>query len=395
MATPIFDLQPMSIGDILDRTIRLYRRGFLHNIIIVAVPYILLIPFGVLVGSTLHMTRDPRMLLRPGVMGVGAITILAFIWLYFMSMGALARSISERYLGETPTVAGCYGVVLRRSFSLIWAYILASLAWVGAGILMAVAIPIALSLSRRVAGAPAVALMVVAGVAVAALFVTLVVSVVRFLLITQAIVIEDTRGIAALQRSWNLMRGNFWRAILILIFSLVVGFVLSFVFNIPGGILSGLLGGTVGAVIGQVFSQLSQILVSPIFDIAITLLYYDSRIRNEAFDLQVMAQNLGVTIGGAGGPPASWEAEPPLLEEPGPPAAAPPRPAPVPRVSAPPAPRPPRPAAVAAPPRPAGAPGPRPSASPFKTCPQCKSQVPAIKPTCPKCGARVPYRSVH
>jgi hypothetical protein len=46
-------------------------------------------------------------------------------------MGALARSISERYLGETPTVGGSYGAVLRRTFSLIWAYILASLVWGG------------------------------------------------------------------------------------------------------------------------------------------------------------------------------------------------------------------------------------------------------------------------
>ena len=384
MATPIFDLQPMSIGDILDRTIRLYRRGFLHNIAIVAVPYILVIPGAVLFGSALYFQGDPRMLLRPGLIGTIGILVLAFVWLYFMSMGALARSVSERYLGETPTVAGCYGVVLRRSFSLIWAYILASLVWGGLAILMAVVVPITMFISP-----------IVTGVGVVVLFVVLVVAFIRFLLITQIIVIEDVRGVASVQRSWALMRGNFWRAIVILVFSIVVSFVLSFVLNFPGGILSELIGGPVGAVIRQLFSQLSQILVSPIFDIAITLLYYDSRIRNEAFDLQIMAQNLGVPSGGTGTPPAPWEAEPLIVEEPLPPSAAPPRPAPVHRPSVPSTPPPRRPAPTAAPQRPAGAPSPRPSASPFKTCPQCKAQVPAIKPNCPKCGARVPYRSVH
>ena len=389
MATPIFDLQPMSIGDILDRTIRLYRRGFLHNIAIVAIPYILLIPFGVLAGSSMRLTRDPRMLLRPGVMGVGAIVFLAFIWLSFMSMGALARSVSERYLGETPTVSGSYGAVLRRTLSLIWAYILASLAWIGLGILMVMTFAFGMFLGPVVAA--------VVGLVVAIL---LAVSLIRLLLITQIIVIEDIRGVTALQRSWNLMRGNFWRTVLILIFYVVVSIVLAFVLNFPGGILAGLTGGAIGTLINQVFQWLSQILLTPVLAIAITLLYYDSRIRSEAFDLEVMAQNLGVAAAGPDLPLAEWEAEVPLTEEPGPPPSAPPRPAPVPRPPAPSAPpsrltSPPRPTPTAAPQRPAGVPGPQPFASPFKTCPQCKAQVPAIKPNCPKCGARVPYRSAR
>jgi hypothetical protein len=384
MAMPIFDLQPMSIGDILDRTIRLYRRGFLHNIAIVAIPYILLIPFTVLVGSSLHLTGNPRMLFRPGVLGLGVIVVLAFIWLSFMSMGALARSVSERYLGEEPTVGGSYAAVLRRTLSLIWAYILAGFVWVGLGILMVMSFAFVMLLGP-IASA-------VAGVLVAILFV---VGFIRLLLITQIIVIEDIRGVAALQRSWNLMRGNFWRTVLIFIFYVVVSIVLSVVLNLPGGVLAGLAGGSIGAIINQVFQWLSQILLTPVLAIAITLLYYDSRIRTEAFDLEVMAQNLGVPGGGGGSAPEPWEVEPSLDEEPLPPPAAPPRPAPVQHPPAPSVPPRPRPVPAAAPRRPAGAPAPRPSASPFKICPQCQTQVPAIKPNCPKCGARVPYRSAH
>ena len=384
MATPIFDLQPMSIGDILDRTIRLYRRGFLHNLAIVAIPYLLLIPAGVLLGSTLAFSGDPRMFFRPGIIGVFAILGIAYVWLTFVSMGALARSISERYLGEPPTIGGSYSAVLRRTFSLVWAYFLASLVWGGLGILLAVAIPFTMFVSP-----------VLTGVSVVVVVIVLLIFFIRFLLITQIIVIEDVRGIAALQRSSSLMRGNFWRAILILIFSTVVAFVLSFVLDFPGGLLGRLVGGSAGTVISQVFSQLSTILVTPVFAIAITLLYYDSRIRHEAFDLEVMAQNLGVATGGLDQPPAEWETDLPPAEEPVPPPAEPPRPAPMARPSPPPPSRPvatptaprPRPAAApAASPRPAGA---------FKTCPQCKAQVPAIKPTCPTCGTRVPYRSAH
>jgi hypothetical protein len=214
---------------------------------------------------------------------------------------------------------------------------------------------------------------------------------VRFLLITQVIVIDDIRGVAALQRSWSLMKGNFWRAVLIFVFTIVVSIVMSFVLNFPGGIVAGLIGGTVGTIISQVFSQLSQILLTPVLAIAITLLYYDSRIRNEAFDLEVMARNLGVATGGLDLPPAGGEAEAPPAEAPVPHPAAPPRPAPAPRPSPSPASRP-----AAPPPRPAAASGaaPRPVGA-FKTCPQCKAPVPAIKPNCPKCGTRVPYRSAR
>ena len=380
MATPMYDLQPMSIGDILDRTVRLYRQGFLHNIAIVAIPYILLIPAGVLFGSTLVMTGDPRMLMRPGILGLFAVLGVAYVWLTFVSMGALAWSVSGRYLGETPTVAGSYGAVLRRTLSIIWAYLLAFLVWGGIGIL-AVLIIGAMMFMSPIAG--------VVGAVVIGLIAL--VAFVRFLLITQVIVIEDIRGVAALQRSWFLMKGNFWRAVLIFVFTVVVSIVMSFVLNFPGGIVAGLIGGTVGAIISQVFSQLSQILLTPVLAIAITLLYYDSRIRNEAFDLEVMARNLGVATGGLDLPPAGGEAEPPPAEEPVPRPAAPPRPAPVPRPSPS---APPRPAAP--PPRPAAAsgPAPRPMGA-FKTCPQCKAQVPAIKPNCPKCGTRVPYRSAR
>ena len=51
-----------------------------------------------------------------------------------------------------------------------------------------------------------------------------------------------------------------------------------------------------GLMVMQTAAQsVSQILVSPIYMISFTLLYYDIRIRKEGFDLQVMAENLGQT----------------------------------------------------------------------------------------------------
>ena len=51
-------------------------------------------------------------------------------------------------------------------------------------------------------------------------------------------------------------------------------------------------------VIGQaieVFSAALPILVYPLFSCILTLMYYDLRVRREAFDLQILGQQLGIT----------------------------------------------------------------------------------------------------
>jgi len=350
----------MSTGDILDRTVRLYRRHFLHTIGIVAVPYLLIIPIGALVGSTLLVAGSPRALLNPGLIAVFVLMIVALIWLSFLSMGALARSVSERFLGGTPTIWTAYSPVLRRGFSLIWAYFLTLLA--GGAVLGAggglVAVAVVVFQLQTTVGYVIAAVLGIGAIVVVVISVRIFF---RSFLVTQVIVIEDVRGWAAFKRSWTLMRGNFWRAQLIFLFAVVVAIVLSLLLNIPGSVLERLIRGPVGIILSQVVSQLSQILLTPVAGIAFTLLYYDSRIRQEAFDLEMMAKNLGMSPG----PSAPSQVSPSTRPTP-PPSTAPTRPQ----------------SRPAGPPRASGA---------FKVCPQCGAQVLNIQPTCGKCGTHVPF----
>jgi hypothetical protein len=137
------------------------------------------------------------------------------------------------------------------------------------------------------------------------------------------------------------MRKNSWRAVLILLFAGVVAFVLSFVLQFPVTILAGLRPSVATRMLEAIMGQLAQVVAVPFASIALTLLYYDSRIRQEAFDLEMMAKNLGVPSA-----PADPQARP------------------------------------AGEHRPFGA---------FKTCPKCGAQVPNIQPACGKCGTRVPF----
>ncbi len=362
MITPKFDLQPMSTGDILDRSVRLYRRHFLHTLAIVSLPYFLIIPVWAVLGTGFGGMGGFVAFQNPALIAGVSLFGLAYLWLYFVSMGALARSVSERFLGGTPTVWAAYSPVLRRSLSLIWAYFLAyvlagTVLGVGAGIFAG-----AMVVFQLFPAAIGYVIAAVLGIGAIVAIAYAVLILIRSFLITQVLVIEDFRGLAAVKRSWKLARPAVGKAIVILVFGFVVALVMSLLFNVPAGMVMALSPGWTSLVLSKVLESIGQILSAPFVMIAFTLLYYDSRIRLEAFDLEMMAQNLGVSATPSSPSESTTPARP----------ASPPRPAP-----------------AAAQARPTGPPR---SFGASKVCPKCGAQVPNIQPSCGKCGTRVPYR---
>jgi hypothetical protein len=364
MSPSTFDLQPMSTGDILDRTLRLYRRHFLHILAIVSVPYLFILPVSAVLGSELAGRNLLLVWRNPVFIASAILFFLLYIYSYFVSTGALARSVSERYLGGTPTIRTAYSPVLRRSLSLIWVYLLVSFAGgallgLGGGIFTGAFVAVRqfpTTTGYVLAATFGIAAIVAIAYAVRIFF--------RSFLITQVLVIEDVRGWAAFNRSRKLMGSSGGKAVLIILFGSVVAAIISVVFNFPAGMLMVLHPGREAFVLSKILDGVGKILAAPLTMIPFTLLYYDSRIRQEAFDLEMMAQNLGVSAS-----PTSPSA-----------------------TTAPASPDPPRPAAPKAPQaRPTGPP----RFGAFKVCPKCGAQVPNIQPNCGKCGTRVPYRSAN
>lgn len=104
----------------------------------------------------------------------------------------------------------------------------------------------------------------------------------------------------AIERSWRLTDRAFWRtfAVLLLAWLLaqVLDIALAAVFVIGAGVFPGLLLELRVVLIVAVASLMVQV-VQPIFTIAVTLLYFDLRVRREAFDLEVMAHQLSLPEG--------------------------------------------------------------------------------------------------
>lgn len=113
----------------------------------------------------------------------------------------------------------------------------------------------------------------------------------------QAIVIEGCRPLAALKRSFRLVRRSWWRTFAVWLLTILVTIGITTALSIVTSLPSGLLEDT-GA-LATAFAFLSGLIVgaltTPVSGIAGTLLYLDLRQRaDEGYDIETLSQELGI-----------------------------------------------------------------------------------------------------
>ena len=246
--------EPMTIGMILDRTIRLYLQNLSLMIGIIAFTYIL--PFTIVVVLTLITVVQPGNPILPGVMA--ALTALAWALVAQpLSAGATTYAIGERFLDRQATVGGVLRVAWSRFGSLLGAQIVAGL-MVLLGFL----------------------LFVVPGV----------IFMVSYAFVASVIMLENANSAEGRQRSWELARGNRWKIFAIW---LVVGLLTAFVNGAIDLLVLALVGqSSTVAMVANLAGELVSYIVVPIPTIATVLLYYDLRMRKEGFDLEMLNRAL-------------------------------------------------------------------------------------------------------
>lgn len=269
------DLRPMGIGDILDSCFRLYRANFLKFILIAAIPQLVLFLIS---GTWQYFTFSIMTMGTPKLeaaipvfvlSSIGTLLLLIPAWcLYLVGTGALAYAVSERYLGHSIDVKESYIYVLKRFWRLV-------------GTLLLTALMIVFGFFFCIV--PGIVLMML------------------FIFTTQTVVLEQCRVTKAISRStslawdWGNLGKIFVIGLLYFILSMVVGGIVTVPFMIVSMLRAqhALLPTFELQILQTAAQSISNIIVSPIFMISFTLLYYDIRIRKEGFDLQVMAENLG------------------------------------------------------------------------------------------------------
>jgi hypothetical protein len=125
------------------------------------------------------------------------------------------------------------------------------------------------------------------GLIVAVGFILLIVPGIIFLVFLSAsipvLIVENRRGTEAMSRSWNLVKGHFWHAlVVILVAALIVG------------VVSGIIGAIGGDnwFVRWIFTSIAQIVTAPFAALVSVLLYLDLRARSETLTAETLRREL-------------------------------------------------------------------------------------------------------
>ncbi len=293
-------LHPMALGDILDGAFKLYKANVKAIVIIVlcfAGPLAVLSAIfsasalsHISFGSDATVQDSPANNLAPQI-GQLLTALASFIVQPFIA-GALAKVVASSYLGAPITAGQAVRASLRRFLSLFGGWLLVHLVeligFVLAGVLLALAI--------GSSGGAVVGLLIVGFIALPLSALLAIAIMPLWVAVAPAIVVEELGPIRGMRRSYSLTNGRYWpvlgTALLAGLISSIIGQVIAVPAALGGLATVSLVGPGVGAIVLAIGSLLQQVAVIPLTAIVATLIYFDLRIRNEAFDLAVLSNDL-------------------------------------------------------------------------------------------------------
>ena len=244
-------LGPQTAGTLLRNIIRMYRS---HFGILMACSVLPIAPFLL-----------PIVWLASSDSGWVALAMLPYMVAAFISSGAMTIAISDICLGNRPTAKHAFQRVLGKR---LWVNMLGTglllglMVWVG---MLALLLPGVWVMARG--------------------FLSLIV-----------VTLEGRGAKDAIRRSFALTKGQAWRIIgltgLPLLLAYIVMVLSVVVFSIVGALTFGGESTVLGVLIALLSYGLALALFTPVMGITMVLLYYDQRVRREAYDVQALAEDL-------------------------------------------------------------------------------------------------------
>ena len=272
------DLRPMGVGEILDGAFTIYRRHFSTfvalGVIALGLPVVLTI-YGQLAGPQQH----PLILFLAAVMQYFAGLLLT---------AGVIRVISDFYLGRDASLAEALALGAQKVWPLfvvgLGKAIVIGLVFMVPALLAAITIPM---LAKSGPLGMIIAFVLVAGATWLAAFVAC-----GYGVTTQVVVLERLgSSFDAFGRSWDLTRD---RKLKVLGLALIA-FILVGVPSAGIGALAAALRFTSSSAATTllVVAAVLPVILTPVLPCVFTLMYYDLRVRREAFDLELLSQHLG------------------------------------------------------------------------------------------------------
>jgi hypothetical protein len=285
------DLRPMSLGEVLDRTFNLYKNHFWLFAGITALPFSLLLIAQVAVAAVSSVAAKAPVAHTPpfsagvvgGMVGGGALVLILYFVMIGAAHAATVFAVSDLYLSRPASIRGSLSRVGWKVFRVLAVFLLLGLIMV-VGVMVIAVFGFALP-GAVLKGLGLLLLIPVVGILMVILMCRVAVSI-------PAAMLEDLSAVRALERSAYLTKGHVLQIFVIFLLVLVATYVAILVLQMP---LLILMMASVTAhktpsfglqVLQQLAAFVSQVLVGPIGTIAFSLMYYNLRVRKEAFDIQ-------------------------------------------------------------------------------------------------------------
>jgi hypothetical protein len=255
-------LRPRGLGEILSAAFDIYRNNAAPLLLIVAVVVVPVSFIGALLGQAFEPTEstvdvggvpvESRSFFIALLAALVLVAIGIIIWA--VSEAAILRGAAQATIGDPVDIEASYRWGLRRFGSVLLIALLVGLA-VAIGFLLLII--------------PGIILLVFLSVTIPAL------------------VVENRRGTDAMKRSWNLVSGNFWHALVVILVA---------------AIITGIVGGLIGAIGGSnwflrwIFQAIAQIITVPFTALVTVVLYVDLRARREALTADTLRAELASNV---------------------------------------------------------------------------------------------------
>ena len=246
-------LRRMSLGDLLDASFGLYRRQFVPLVFVALATQTIPLALGIYVEASGGVLEHPI---------AWMVTMVTSIALGQLGIATATFIVAETYLGGSITPSEAFS----RAQPFLGRLILAAFA---SGLLYAVGF-----LLLIIPG-----IIVICGLAVTA----------------PAMVLENQpTATAGMGRSWSLTKGFrakvFGAFVVAFMLILLPGIALS-AFSVAAATATGSV--TMGLVIFLIVQAVLQVLAYPFLYVLTTLIYYDLRVRKEAYDIEMLSTSLG------------------------------------------------------------------------------------------------------
>jgi hypothetical protein len=274
------ELRPLSIGEILDVAIKIYLRNAwtLFRVVLVVVAPVQVVSALIEAsagsnGSGITTTGDTTTVsshdLALYLSAFGAATILGVV-ANTVATGASFKAVADAYLAEQPTWRSSLRFAFARLHSILWITFLGGIATV-VGLVFCII--------------PGVYLWIAFAVAVPVLLT------------------EGVKGTRALGRSRALVGGRWLGTFGVVLLGTVLAGVVSAAIGGLAGVANASTdaNSVAGFLVNSVSGTLGAMISTPFTAAFVSVLYFDLRVRKEGFDLQLLAERIGLTAPPEGG----------------------------------------------------------------------------------------------